>query len=122
MYRVLLADDESDSSGTHVSVIGAQTVTNTSQTTIDTNTFRGTASPDVSSQKVISSYDNTFDSVWYHAIHKDVTNQEFIMHKYSTLHGTTSDGSTQTARITDSSIVKTGAFNDVNAVVIDTCG
>ena len=122
MYRVLLADDESDSSGTHVSGIGAQTVTNTSQTTIDTNTFRGTASPDVSSQKVISSYDNTFDSVWYHAIHKDVTNQEFIMHKYSTLNGTTDDGSTQIAQLTDSSIVKTGAFNDVNAVDVGISG
>lgn len=122
MYRVLLADDESDSSGTHVSVIGAQTVTNTSQTTIDTNTFRGTASPDVSSQKVISSYDNTFDSVWYHAIHKDVTNQEFMIHKYSTLHGTTDDGSTQIAQITDSSIVKTGAFNDINTVDVGISG
>ena len=122
MYRVLLADDESDSSGTHVSVIGAQTVTNTSQTTIDTNTFRGTASPDVSSQKVISSYDNTFDSVWYHAIHKDVTNQEFMIHKYSTLNGTTDDGSTQIAQLTDSSIVKTGAFNDINTVDVGISG
>ena len=122
MYRVLLADNESDSSGTHVSVIGAQTVTNTSQTTIDGNTFRGTASPDVSSQKVISSYDNTFDSVWYHIINKDVTNQEFMLQKYSTNNGTTGDGSTLDAFITDSSIVKTGAFNDINTVDVAISG
>jgi len=122
MYRVLLADNESDSSGTHVSVLGAQTVTNTSQTTVNTDTFRGTASPDVSSQKVISDYANTFDSVWFHAINKDITNNELMLQKYSTLHGTTSDGSTQTALLTDSSIVKTGAFNDVNTVDVGISG
>ena len=57
LYRVLLSDSESGSSGTYESVIAAQTVSNTSSTTIDTDTFRGTASPDMSSEKVINSWD-----------------------------------------------------------------
>ena len=116
MYRILLSDDDSANDGTYVDVKGAVTVTNTGDTTIDTNTFRGTASPDVSSEKVIASFANTFDSVWFHIVHKDTTNNEFAMHKYSINHGTTSDGSTQQAGITDSSILKTGAMNDINTV------
>ena len=114
MYRILISDSESSSDGTHVDVIGAQNITNIGQTTIDANTFRGDAAPDVSSQKTISSYANTFDSVWFHAIHKDITNSEFAMHKYSTNQGISSDGSTRVAGITDSSILRTGAMNDVN--------
>ena len=116
MYRILISDDDSASDGTYVDVKGAVTVTNTGDTTIDTNTFRGTASPDVSSEKVIASFANTFDSVWFHAIHKDTTNSEFAMHKYSSNHGITTDGSTTEAGITDSSILKTGAMNDINTV------
>ena len=114
MYRILISDSESSSDGTYVDVIGAQNLTNIGQTTIDTNTFRGDAAPDVSSQKTISSYANTFDSVWFHTIHKDITNSEFAMHKYSTNQGISSDGSTRVAGITDSSILRTGAMNDVN--------
>ena len=91
MYRILIADNDSAADGTYVDVLGAQTITNTAQTTIDTNTFRGDASPDVSSQKTIATYANTFDSVWFHAIHKDITNGEFAMHKYSTNQGISSD-------------------------------
>ena len=116
MYRILLADDDSANDGTYVDVKGAVTVTNTFDESIDTDSFRGTASPDVSSQKVIASFANTFDSVWFHAIHKDITNGEFSMHKYSVNHGTTSDGSSQVAGVTDSSILQTGAMNDVNTV------
>ena len=116
MYRILLADDTSADDGTYVDVLGAKDVTNTGSTTIDTNTFRGTASPDVSSEKVIASFADTFDSVWFHAIHKDTTNSEFAMHKYSSNHGITTDGSTNQAGITDSSILKTGAMNDINTV------
>ena len=79
MYRVALADNESDTSGTFENIIGAQTVSNTASTTIDAMTFRGTASPDVSSQKTINSFAKTdFDSVWYHTIQKDVTNLSLI--------------------------------------------
>ena len=116
MYRILLADDTSADDGTYVDVLGAKNVTNTGSTTIDTNTFRGTASPDVSSQKVISSFANTFDSVWYHIINKDITNSEFAMHKYSINQGISSDGSTQVAGVTDTSIIRTGAMNDINTV------
>ena len=122
MYRILLADDTSAADGTYVDVLGAKDVTNTGQTTIDTDTFRGTASPDVSSQKVISTFANTFDSVWYHATHKDITNGEFAMHKYSINQGITSDGSTQQAGITDSSILQTGAMNDINTVDVGISG
>ena len=115
MYRILISDSESDSDGTNVDVIGSKTITNTAQTTIDTNTFRGDASPDVSSQKTISTFANTFDSVWFHAIHKDITNSEFAMHKYSTNQGISSDGSTQVAGLTDSSVLQTGAMNDINS-------
>jgi len=108
MYRILLADDESDSSGTYINVIGAKTVTNTGTTTIDTNSFRGTATPDMSSQKVISSFTNTdYDSTWYHAVTKDSTNVEWSMSKWSLAHGTTNDGSTKDAFITDSSEIRT---------------
>jgi hypothetical protein len=111
MYRVLLADDESDSSGTYINVIGATTVTNTAKTTIDANTFRGDSNPDMSTQKVISSFANTaYDSTWYHAITKDTTNTEWTMNKWSLVHGTTSDGSTKDAFITDSSDVRTSFF------------
>ena len=42
LYRVLLADNESDSTiNSNESIIGAQTVSNTASTTIDTNTFTG---------------------------------------------------------------------------------
>ena len=116
MYRILISDDDSASDGTYVDVLGAQNVTNIGQTTIDTNTFRGDAAPDVSSQKTISSFANTFDSVWFHAIHKDQTNNEFAMHKYSANDGITTDGSTRQVGITDSSVLKTGAMNDINVV------
>ena len=55
-------------------------------------------------------------------INKDVTNQEFMLQKYSTNNGTTGDGSTLDAFITDSSIVKTGAFNDINTVDVAISG
>ena len=116
MYRILISDDDSAADGTYVDVLGAKTVTNTGQTTIDTDTFRGTATADVSSEKVVSSFANTFDSVWYHSVLKDVTNSEFEMHKYSINQGITSDGSTQQAGITDSSILQTGAMNGINTV------
>ena len=118
MYRILIADDDSAADGTYVDVLGAKTVTNTAQTTIDTNTFRGTASPDVTSQKTISSFANTFDSVWYHVIHKDITNSEFSMHKYSINQGISSDGSSVVAGFTDSSILNTGAMNDINTAAV----
>jgi len=64
MYRILLADNESGSSGTYESVIAAQTVSNTDTTTINTDSFRGQSNPDMSSQKVINSWAKTsFDSV-----------------------------------------------------------
>ncbi|MAA57218.1 MAG: hypothetical protein CL855_01890, partial [Cryomorphaceae bacterium] len=116
MYRILLADNESGSSGTYQSVIAAQTVSNTAVTTIDTNTFRGTASPDMSSQKIASQFAKTsFDSVFYHMLQKDVTNNEFVMNKLSLNHGISSDGSTEVAGVTDSHVIKSGEMNDISA-------
>ena len=117
LYRVLLADNESDSTiNSNESIIGAQTVSNTSSTTIDTNTFRGSASPDMSSQKVINSFAKAdFDSVFYHMVQKDMTNNEFVMNKLSLNHGITADGSTEEAGLTDSHLVKSGAMNDITA-------
>ena len=117
LYRVLLADNESDSTiNSNESIIGAQTVSNTSSTTIDTNTFRGSASPDMSSQKVINSFAKTdFDSVFYHMVQKDMTNNEFVINKLSVNHGITADGSTEEAGVTDSHLVKSGAMNDITA-------
>ena len=122
MYRILISDDDSAADGTYVDVLGATTVTNTGQTTIDTDTFRGTATPDVSSEKVVSSFANTFDSVWYHTVLKDTTNNEFEMHKYSINQGTTSDGSSIQAGITDSSILQSGAMNGINTVDVGISG
>ena len=123
MYRVLLSDSESSSSGDNVSVIGATTVSNISQTTIDTNSFRGTANPDFSSTQTASTFATTdFDSVWYHVINRDQTNSEFNMEKLSVMHGTTTDGSTQNAFITSSSIVKSGVHNDVMSYDVDIDG
>ena len=117
LYRVLLADNESSSTiNSNEKIIGAQTVSNTASTTIDTNTFRGSASPDMSSQKVINSWAKTdFDSVFYHMVQKDMTNNEFVMNKLSVNHGVTSDGSTEQSGVVDSHIVKSGAMNDVSA-------
>jgi hypothetical protein len=116
LYRVLLSDSESGSSGTYESVIAAQTVSNTSSTTIDTDTFRGTASPDMSSEKVINSWAKTsFDSVFYHMAQKDMTNNEFVMNKLSVNHGISADGSTEAAGVADSHVLKSGAMNDISA-------
>ncbi len=117
LYRILLADNESDSTiNSNESIIGAQTVSNTASTTIDTNTFRGSASPDMSSQKVINSFAKTdFDSVFYHMVQKDMTNNEFVINKLSVNHGITADGSTEEAGVTDSHLVKSGAMNDITA-------
>ena len=123
MYRILLADDESSSTGTNVNVVGATTVSTISQTTIDTNSFRGTAKPDFSSTKTASTFATTdFDSVWYHLINRDQTNGEFNMEKLSVMHGTTTDGSTQDAFITSSSVVKSGVHNDVMSHDVDIDG
>ena len=117
LYRVLLADNESDSTiNSNESIIGAQTVSNTASTTIDTNSFRGSASPDMSSQKVINSFAKTdFDSVFYHMVQKDMTNNEFIMNKLSVNHGISTDGSSVDAGVSDSHLVKSGAMNDISA-------
>jgi len=118
MYRILISDDDSASDGTYVDVLGATTVTNTADTTIDANTFRGTSSADVTTQKVITSFSTAFDSVWYHTISKDVTNSEFGWNKLSVNHGTGSDGSTQDAFVSDSSVLTTGAMNDINSIAV----
>ena len=78
MYRILLADNESSSSGSNVSVIGATTVQTIAQTTINADTFRGNANPDLSSVKTVSSFATSdFDSVWFHV----------IQHKFRSQHG-----------------------------------
>jgi hypothetical protein len=116
MYRILLADNESGSSGTYESVIAAQTVSNTDTTTINTDSFRGQSNPDMSSQKVINSWAKTsFDSVFYHMIQKDNTNNEFIMNKLSLSHGVSADGSTEAAGVADSHVLKSGEMNDISA-------
>ena len=117
MYRVLLADNESDSTiNSNESIIGAQTVSNTASTTINNDSFRGSASPDMSSQKVINSWAKTdFDSVFYHMVQKDMTNNEFVMNKLSVNHGISSDGSTEAAGVTDSHVIKSGEMNDISA-------
>ena len=120
MYRILLADDESSSTSTYVNVIGAQTVSNTASTTIDSNTWRGDVSPDMSSQKVINSFTKTnYDSVWYHMIQKDITQGEWIMNKLSSQHGVTTDGSSVDAFISDSHVLKTGAMSDITNFDVD---
>ena len=117
MYRILLADNESDSTINSLEkIIGAQTVSNTASTTINTDSFRGTASPDMASQKVINTWAKSdFDSVFYHMIQKDSTNNEFIMNKLSVNHGVSEDGSTEAAGVTDSHVIKSGEMNDISA-------
>ena len=116
MYRILLADNESDSSDTYDAVIGAKTVSNTASTTIDTNSFRGDVNPDMSTQKVINTVAQAdFDSIFYHMVQKDITNSEFKANKLSVHHGITSDGSTRDAFVSDSHVVKSGAMNDITA-------
>ena len=108
MYRIILADDESDASSTYENVVGSKTVSNTASTTIDTNSWRGDVNPDMSSQKVINSFAKAdYDSVWYHMVQKDITNTEFQMNKLSANHGIDTDGSTVNTGVSDSSVVKT---------------
>ena len=117
MYRVLLADNESDSTiNSNESVIGAQTVSNTASTTIDTNSFRGDVNPDMTTQKVINTIaQSDFDSVFYHMVQKDITNSEFKANRLSMHHGITTDGSTRDAFVSDSHVVKSGEMNDITA-------
>jgi hypothetical protein len=123
MYRILLADNESGSSSTYESVIAAQTVSNTASTTIDTDSFGGSASPDMSSQKVINSWAKTsFDSVFYHMVQKDMTNNEFMMNKLSVNHGISADGSTEVAGVSDSHLIKSGEMNDISSFDVGISG
>ena len=124
MYRIILADNESDTTINPIErIIGAQTVSNTASTTIDTNSFRGSASPDMSSQKVINSWAKTdFDSVFYHMVQKDMTNNEFVMNKLSVNHGISSDGSTEAAGVAESHIIKSGEMNDISAFDVNISG
>ena len=117
MYRILLADNESDSTiNSNESVIGAQTVSNTASTTIDTNSFRGDVNPDMTTQKVINTIaQSDFDSVFYHMVQKDITNSEFKANRLSMHHGITTDGSTRDAFVSDSHVVKSGEMNDITA-------
>ena len=124
MYRVLLADNESNSTiNSNESVIGAQTVSNTASTTIDTNSFRGDVSPDMTTQKVINTVaQSDCDSVVYHMVQKDITNSEFKANRLSVHHGITSDGSTRDAFVADSHIVKSGEMNDISAFEVGVNG
>ena len=115
MYRILLADNESDSTiNSFESVIGAKTVSNTASTTIDVNSFRGDVNPDMTTQKIINTVAQAdFDSVFYHMVQKDITNTEFKANRLSVHHGITSDGSTRDAFVSDSHVVKSGEMNDI---------
>ena len=115
LYRVLLADNESDSTiNSNESIIGATTVSNTASTTIDVNSFRGDVNPDMTTQKIINTVAQAdFDSVFYHMVQKDITNNEFKANRLSLHHGITSDGSTRDAFVSDSHVVKSGEMNDI---------
>jgi len=124
MYRILLSDSESDTTiNSYEKVIGAQTVSNTASTTIDTNSFRGDVNPDMSTQKVINTVaQSDYDSVFYHMIQKDITNSEFKANKLSVHHGILTDGSTRDAFVSDSHVLKSGEMNDITTFEVGVNG
>ncbi len=114
VYRIILADNESGSTSTNVNVISAKTLNNSTETTIDANTFRGSGNPNFGSSRAIyETATSTYDSLFIHAIHKDQVNGEFTINKYNICHGAGPDGSTQVANITDSHVVRTATTNNI---------
>jgi len=102
MYRILLSDNESSSTGDNVSIIGATTAAATTETVIDHVTSTGTAIGNAAATKTVNSFTvGEYDSALYYVLTKDVANSGFETGKVSVLHNLSS------AFTTHSSIVGT---------------
>lgn len=115
MYRILLSDSESDSDGTYVDVIGATTVTQNSETTIDGLNAFISSKQGFETTEILDEFPSSkYDSAWYFTVAKDQTGGSLSFHKYSLLHGTSDDSSIQSF-VTDSGVVRTEEHDVVTA-------
>lgn len=115
MYRVLLSDSESNRSGTPISIVGATDIGQITTTTVDHVTTTQTSRQGFATEECIDSFASTkYDSAWYLALAKDMTDGRLAFHKYSLLHGTSDDSSIE-AFVTDSSVVRSEEYDVVTA-------
>jgi hypothetical protein len=117
MYRVLLSDSESDRSGTPISIVGSTSIGQLVTTESDGNVSILTSKQGFETEEILDQFASTdFNSVWYHALVKDMNGNRLAMHKYSVNHGTSDDSSIE-AFISDSGVVRNEEFDPVTADV-----
>ncbi len=117
MYRILLSDSESARSGTPISIVGATDIGQITTTAVDHVTTSQTSRQGFETEEVVDEFASTkYDSAFYLALAKDMTDGRLAFHKYSVLHGTSDDSSIE-AFVTDSGVVRSEEFDVVTANV-----
>ena len=102
MYRILLSDNETSSTGDNVSLIGNKTVAASTETVIDHVTSTGTSVGNAAATKTVNSFTvGEYDSALYFVVTKDNVNSGFETGKISLMHNLND------AFLTHSSIVRT---------------
>ena len=115
MYRILLSDSESSRSGTPIAIVGSTAIGQITTTEVDHVTATIDSRQGFETEEIIDEFASTkYDSAYYLAIAKDMTDGRLAFHKYSVLHGT-SDDSTIEAFVTDSSVVRSEEYDVVTA-------
>jgi len=115
MYRVLLSDSESTRSGTPIAIVGATDIGQITTTDVDHVTTTQTSRQGFETEEIVDEFASTkYDSAWYLALAKDMTDGRLAFHKYSVLHGTSDDSSIE-AFVTDSSVVRSEEYDVVTA-------
>ena len=117
MYRVLLSDNESSRSGTPIAVVGSTAIGQITTTDQDANVTKISSRQGFETAEILDEWaSSAFNSVWYHTLVKDMTNNRLAFHKYSVNHGTSDDSSIE-AFISDSGVVRNEEFDAVTADV-----
>ena len=107
-YAIGLGDNTSAATSGKISTHSGVTFGGNNETRVDTVTATGTTTSILSTQRTLAEFTaSAYDSAWFLGVSNDVTNSGFATFKYSVMHGTTSDGSTQDAFITSSSVTRT---------------
>ena len=102
MYRILLSDNETSSTGDNISLIGNKTVAASTETVIDHVTSTGTSVGNAAATKTVNSFTvGEYDSALYFVVTKDNVNTGFETGKISLMHNLND------AFLTHSSIVRT---------------
>ena len=117
MYRVLLSDTESARSGTPIAIVGSTSIGQLVSTDSDGNVSILTSKQGFETTEILDEFaSTTYNSVWYHTLVKDMTDNRLAFHKYSVNHGTSDDSSIE-AFISDSGVVRNEEFDPVTADV-----